>query len=59
MTGWKTFGFNILAAIMPALQMGGADLGLDGTVATVYGLVIATANLILRKFTKTAMFKKE
>jgi hypothetical protein len=57
MKGFKTIGFNLLAAILPVLQA--ADLtdilGLHGM--SVYGIVITAANLFLRSVTDTEVFK--
>ena len=60
MKGYKTFIFNILAAILPVLQAtGAADLGLTGTAASLYALGVVALNLILRAFTTTPIFKSE
>lgn len=57
--GWKTVLFNALAAIIPVLEVSGADLGLDGTGLAVYGLGVTIANLVLRFFTTTPALKGE
>ncbi|MCE3233774.1 MAG: hypothetical protein K0R98_2031 [Rickettsiaceae bacterium] len=57
MKGFKTIGFNLLAAIIPVLQA--ADftdvLGTHGM--SIYGVAITAANLFLRAVTDTAVFK--
>lgn len=57
--GWKTVLFNILAAIVPVLEVSGADLGLDGTGLAFYGLGVTIANLVLRFVTTTPVFADE
>lgn len=59
LTGWKTVVFNVLAAIVPVLEVSGADLGLEGNGLAFYGLGITVANLILRFVTTTPIFKSE
>ena len=59
MKGWKTVLFNVLAAIVPVLEVSGTDLGLDGTGLAVYGLGVTVANLVLRFLTSTPVFKSE
>jgi hypothetical protein len=59
MKGFRTLGFNLLAAILPILQA--ADLtdvlGVQGM--SIYGLVITFANLLLRSITTTPVLKAE
>ena len=57
--GWKTVLFNVLAAIIPVLEVSGTDLGLDGNALAVYGLGVTIANLVLRFITSTPVFKKD
>ena len=59
MKGWKTVLFNIGAAIIPVLEVSGADLGLEGQALAYYGLGVTIANLVLRFFTSTPVFKKD
>lgn len=59
MKGWKTVLFNVLAAIVPVLEVSGADLGLDGQGLAIYGLGVTIANLVLRYLTTTALGKSE
>ena len=58
-TGWKTVGFNVLAAILPVLEVSGVELGLEGNALALYGLGVTVGNVILRFFTKTPVFKSE
>jgi hypothetical protein len=58
MKGFKTVGFNILAAILPVLEVSGTDLGLTGESALYYGTGVAVINMILRGITTTPIFKK-
>lgn len=58
-TGWKTVGFNVLAAILPVLEVSGVELGLEGNALALYGLGVVVGNTILRFFTKTPVFKSE
>ena len=52
MKGWRTLLVNIALAILPVLQAtGAADIGLTGIWATVYGAVVAVANIGLRIIT--------
>jgi hypothetical protein len=52
MKGWRTLLVNIGLAILPVLQAtGAADIGLSGLGATVYGAVVAVANIGLRIIT--------
>ena len=54
MKGYKTLLFNLLLAVGPVLQAtGAADLGLVGTWATGYALLITLVNFILRFYTTT------
>lgn len=57
--GWKTVLFNVLAAIIPVLEVSGQDLGLDGNGLAFYGLGITVANLVLRFVTTSPVFKPE
>lgn len=59
MKGYKTVIFNVLAAIVPVLEVSGTDLGLDGTGLAIYGLGVTIANLVLRFLTTTPVFDKE
>ena len=58
MKGYRTLGFNIIAAILPVLQA--ADLtdvlGVNGMA--IYGAVIAIANIGLRVVTNTTITKQ-
>lgn len=58
MKGFKTVAFNILASIIPVLEVSGADLGLEGNALALYGLGVTIANLVLRFFTTTPIGKK-
>jgi len=57
MTGWKTVVFNIIAAIMPVLEVSGVELGLEGNLLAAYAFGITVINLALRFVTKTPVFK--
>lgn len=57
--GWKTVVFNVLASIMPVLEVAGVDLGLEGDKLALYGLGVTVANIVLRYFTSTAIGKSE
>ena len=57
--GYKTVLFNVLAAIMPVLEVSGQDLGLDGNAMAVYALGVVIGNAVLRYFTTTAIGKSE
>lgn len=59
MKGFKTVIFNVLAAIIPVLEVAGADLGLEGQGLAYYGLGVTIANLILRFVTTTPVFNKD
>lgn len=59
MKGWKTVLFNVLAAIIPVLEVSGTDLGLEGQQLAIYGLGVTVANLVLRFFTTTPVGKSE
>lgn len=56
--GWKTVIFNVLAAVVPILEM----TELKGTVPEeylpLYVLVVALGNVYLRSITTTPMGKK-
>ena len=58
-TGWKTVLFNVLAAIVPVLEVSGADLGLEGSALAFYGLGVTIVNLVLRFVTSTPVFSGE
>ncbi len=52
MKGWRTLLVNIGLAILPVVQAtGAADIGLTGMAATIYGVVVAAANIGLRIIT--------
>jgi hypothetical protein len=59
MKGFRTLGFNLLAAILPVLQA--ADLtqilGVQGM--SIYGIAITAANVALRSITTTPVLKSE
>jgi len=57
--GYKTFIFNILAAILPVLEASGADLGLSGQALALYGLGVTIGNIVLRFLTSTPIGKSE
>lgn len=59
MKGWKTVVFNVLASILPVLEVAGADLGLEGAALAYYGLGVTVANVILRFFTTTPVGRAE
>ncbi len=56
--GFKTVIFNILATIMPVLEISGVELGLEGAALAYYGLAVTIINLVLRFFTDTPIGKK-
>jgi hypothetical protein len=57
MRGYKTLLFNILAAIIPVLEMTDvASLGLGEGGIAAYGVVVAIANIGLRFITVTPIF---
>lgn len=56
--GKRTVIFNVLAAILPVLEVSGADLGLEGDALAIYALAITVFNVILRGLTNTPVFKK-
>lgn len=59
MKGYRTLLINLGLAIAPVLEATHAvDLGLDGTAAQVYGLVVAVINIGLRAVTTTPIGKK-
>ncbi len=54
MKGLRTLVFNILAAILPVLEVAGAtDFGLEGEQLALYALGITIANIVLRFLTTT------
>ncbi len=59
MKGFRTIGFNILAAILPILEA--ADLtdtfGTNGMA--IYGVIMAAANIYLRSVTTTPLGTKQ
>ena len=55
--GWKTVLFNIAAAIVPVLEVSGAELGLEGNALALYGLGVTLGNIVLRFFTSTPIGK--
>lgn len=59
MKGYKTVIFNVIAAVLPVLEVSGADLGLSGDGLAYYGLGITVANLVLRFLTTSPVFKDE
>lgn len=58
MKGYKTVIFNVLAAIIPVLEVSGTDLGLEGNGLAIYGLGVTIANLVLRFVTTGPVFNK-
>lgn len=58
MKGFKTVIFNVLAAVLPVLEVAGADLGLEGEKLALYALAITIGNVVLRFFTTTPIGKK-
>ncbi len=59
MKGYKTVLFNVAAAIIPVLEVSGAELGLEGNALAIYGLGVTIVNLVLRFFTTTPVLKSE
>ena len=59
MKGFRTIIFNLLAAIIPVLEMFGMELGLEGNYKTAYYFVIIAGNIILRFKTNTTIGKKK
>ncbi len=59
MKGFRTLGFNILAAILPVLQVADLTDILGAHGMSVYGIVVAVANIALRTATTTPIFTKE
>lgn len=57
--GYKTVIFNILAAIIPVLEVSGAELGLEGQGLALYGLAVTIGNIVLRFFTNTPIGQKD
>jgi len=55
--GWKTVIFNILAAILPVLEVVDLTDVLGDSGMAIYGAVIAGINLVLRSLTDTPIFK--
>jgi hypothetical protein len=64
--GWKTWLFNILAMLLPILDL----IGTVGAIPEVRGIIpdhywpmytlfMAIVNMILRKYTSTPLGKKE
>jgi hypothetical protein len=58
MKGYKTVLFNIGAAILPVLEVSGADLGLTDDKLAFYALGVTILNVVLRFFTSTPVGKK-
>ncbi len=58
MKGFRTIGFNIAAAVLPALQAVDLTDVLDAHGMAIYGAIIAVANILLRSITKTPIFTK-
>lgn len=56
--GYRTVIVNLLAAIVPVLQLSGADLGLTGHGLAIYMMVVNVANLALRAVTNTPVGTK-
>lgn len=59
MKGFRTVLFNVAAAVMPVIEVAGADLGLTGDKLAMYSLGVAMVNLVLRFFTTTPVGKPE
>ena len=59
MKGFKTVIFNIVAAILPVLEVSGAELGLEGDKLALYALAVTIGNVILRFVTTTPVGKSE
>lgn len=58
MKGFKTLGFNLLAAILPVLQATDMTSTLDAHGMAIYGVVMAMINIALRAVTNTPIFTK-
>lgn len=59
MKGFKTLGFNLLAAILPVLEAADLTDVLGAQGMSIYGIVLTVANIALRAGTTTPIFKKE
>ena len=59
MKGFRTLGFNIAAAVLPILEAADLTQVLGEHGMAVYGVIIATANIVLRTMTNTPIFTKK
>lgn len=56
--GYRTVIVNLLAAIVPVLQVSGVELGLTGNSMAVYMVVVNVLNIAIRAVTTTAIGNK-
>jgi len=56
--GWKTVTFNVLAAIVPILELTELKGVVPDEYLPFYGLFVALGNMYLRSITTTPMGKK-
>ena len=56
--GWKTVAFNVLAAVVPILELTELKGLVPADYLPFYALVVALGNVYLRSITTTAIGKK-
>tara|TARA_B110000503_G_scaffold13555_1_gene18415 strand:- start:567 stop:755 length:189 start_codon:yes stop_codon:yes gene_type:complete len=56
--GWKTVAFNVLAAVVPILELTELKGIVPEEYLPFYALVVALGNVYLRSITTTAIGKK-
>jgi hypothetical protein len=59
MKGFRTITFNIIAAILPALQATDLTDVLGSNGMAIYGVIMAAVNIALRMVTTTPVLKAE
>lgn len=58
LNGYKTVMFNVVAIVIPLADMADVTHLLNPRDASIYGFVVAMANIILRFYTTSPIFNK-